>query len=64
MKVHKWIVSGDLEDPVEIGQGGQVVLAAEEESVSKVLGITWCPAQDVCRFKIKINLTNCQEKKG
>ena len=63
MKVHKWIVSGDLEDPVEIGQGGELVLTAEEVSVSKVLGITWCLAQDVFRFKIRINLSLIVKKR-
>jgi len=54
-------MSGDDQDPIENGNS-EMVLTLDEETISKVLGIAWCPRKDIFQFKVKINLSPIVKK--
>lgn len=56
MKVKKWIVSGDNQDEVEVGDLSNC-LTPEEVGVEGVLEIIWNPRRDSFKISVRINLS-------
>ena len=61
MKVKMWIVSGDSQGEVEVGNLSDN-LTLEDAEIERVLGIVWQPERDVFKFSVKINLSPLQKK--